>query len=70
MVEAYNQRLLDQHELFRHQTYLLMLANLKKGTTKKIFDRDFWQLPGEQKKVISKDLEERYNRLKNGNKRT
>lgn len=70
MVEAYNLRLTDQIELLRHQTYLLMLPNLKKGTTKKQFNKDCWPIDGEEKKGISKDLEERYNRLKNGNKRT
>lgn len=68
MIEAYNNRLIDQHSAMRHQTYLLMLPNLNKGTTQDKFNKDFWQLPGETD-LISKTTEERYKRVVNGNKR-
>jgi len=69
MIEAYNDRLLDQHAIVRHQTYLLMLPDLKKGTNQKSFNRDFWRLPTDEENVSSETLKEKYERLKNGNKR-
>ncbi len=69
MIEAYNDRLIDQHSAMRHQTYLLMLPNLKQGTNQQKFNQDFWRLPGEEGKILTESLKEKYERLKNGNKR-
>lgn len=67
MVQAYNARLLDQYELMRLHAY--MTSQFSKPVTFEKYKKESWPLITDKEKQISETLKEKYERLKNGNKR-
>lgn len=53
MIQGYNSRLIDLHDIARRQAYFSIAASGSKVTPQK-FNSDYWPLPGEVEEKTSK----------------
>ena len=65
-VNGYNERLIDQHEIARRQSYFVLATQSSKPITMEKFFKDYWPLPGDKPKQISDRLKQRLEKIRNG----
>jgi hypothetical protein len=68
-VNGYNERLLEQHEIARRQSYFVLATQSSKSITMQQFFKDYWPLPGDSEIKISNKLQERIEKIKSKNAR-
>jgi hypothetical protein len=66
LIEGYNQRVMQQHEIGRRQAYFTLAPQLSKPMTMQQFFKQYWPLPGDSEgdKGRTERLKERLKRLK------
>ena len=64
-VNGYNERLLDQHEIARRQSYFVLATQSSKSITMQQFFRDYWPLPGDKETELSENKKKLIELLKN-----